>query len=84
MKTKNLCMFLNFCENPRLCCSFCSIENCEDRCMDNPEKCKWLTDSIKEPSGKFEKTDPKPPKKKKKEQFEIPQKIPKNNKKRKK
>ena len=80
---KNNCTFLNFCDNPHLCCAFCTKEDCPDRCKDDHEHCKWLTNKLREPTGKFEKIEPKEPKKRNPKDFEIPQKINKKLKKKK-
>lgn len=56
MRTKNIiiknkCFMSNInmkglkCPSVYLCCNFCSIKNCDFRCNDNYEDCKYLMDS---------------------------------------
>ena len=34
------------CPDSNTCCAFCDVKNCDVRCTDAYEKCKYLTDKI--------------------------------------
>ena len=42
------CFFTNSCKNVQLCCNFCKIKNCEDRCHGDHTKCKFVDGPVKE------------------------------------
>ena len=38
------CILSNLCKRKHLCCNYCEIKTCDDRCYDNCKKCKWFND----------------------------------------
>lgn len=51
---KDKCIILNLCEHPHTCCHFCNKKDCDERCEDEIEKCKYLTDHIRQIENHFE------------------------------
>lgn len=42
------CYISNSCNNKELCCNFCSVKKCSDRCKENHKNCKYFNKAIYE------------------------------------
>lgn len=40
-KEEMRCLISNYCKFKNLCCAKCKRKACEDRCLDNPDTCKY-------------------------------------------
>lgn len=36
------CLIINMCENKFLCCHFCDVKRCKERCHDKHKNCKYF------------------------------------------
>lgn len=52
------CLIRNNCENEFLCCYFCKMKKCKDRCVDNCKSCKYF-DGVAPKRGRPKKEDNK-------------------------
>lgn len=47
------CLFSNDCKNVHLCCNFCTVKNCVDRCTNDHTKCRFVDLYAKEKTLKI-------------------------------
>lgn len=51
------CVLTNLCENKLLCCNFCKVKKCWQRCIDDHKKCNWFEDASAETASIKEAKD---------------------------